>query len=271
MATQWMASDCAGDGVRIHYYRTGGNKPPIVMLHGVTDSGLCWSRVATALANDYDCLMLDARGHGLSDAPETGYTAEDHARDVAAVISALGLGRPVVMGHSMGGSTAAATAADFPSQVGALILEDPPFRGEPLHDNEVMAQRVAQWQAGLVKRRTQSLEEIMAYGRRNFPTWDESEFPVWAEAKRQTDPRIANGITGQGIRWQDVARRISCSALLIMADPALNALVTPNEADEAMRLCPTLRATVISGAGHNIRREQFDTFVRVVRDYLAQL
>ncbi len=271
MTTKWQSAEVAGDGARLHYYRTGDSKRPIVMLHGVTDSGKCWARVADVLASDYDCIMLDARGHGLSEAPETGYTAEDHACDVAAVIQALGLSRPVVMGHSMGAATAAATAAGFPGQVGALILEDPPFGGEPLRDDGLMAQRVAQWKAGLVKRRTQSLDEIIAYGRRQNPTWDESEFPAWAEAKRQTDARIADGITGQGIRWQDVARRITCPALLITADPARGALVTPNEADEAQRLCPTLRTTIIAGAGHNIRREQFDVFARVVRDFMAQL
>ena len=102
LATNWQSGDAAGDGVRIHYTRTGGRKPPLVMLHGVTDSGQCWARVAEALAADYDCLMLDSRGHGLSEAPETGYTAEDHARDVATVIKALGLGRPAVMGQLHG-------------------------------------------------------------------------------------------------------------------------------------------------------------------------
>ncbi|MBI5877628.1 MAG: alpha/beta hydrolase [Chloroflexi bacterium] len=267
----WQSGDVRGAGVRIHYHRTGGAKPAVVMLHGVTDNGLCWSRLAAALAPDFDCVMLDARGHGQSEALETGYTAEDHACDVAAVVDALGLGRPVVVGHSMGGATAAATAANFPDRVRALILEDPPFRGEPLQDSALMAERIAGWQAGLAKRRTQSLAAIVAYGRRQNPTWSDTDLAEWAEAKRQTDPRIANGISGHGIRWQDVACCVTCPTLLVTADPAYGGIMTPNEADEAQRLCPAARTTVIAGAGHNIRRDQFETFLRVVRDFLNTL
>ncbi|PJF47663.1 MAG: alpha/beta hydrolase [Chloroflexi bacterium] len=53
----------------------------------------------------------DARGHGLSNAPERGYAAADHAADVAALIRALELNRPIVMGHSMGGAVATPVAA----------------------------------------------------------------------------------------------------------------------------------------------------------------
>jgi len=236
----------------------------------MTDNGLCWSRVAQVLQSDYDCLMLDARGHGLSDAPENAYTAEDHCVDVAGVIRAFNLSRPIVMGHSMGAATAAATAANYPDLVGALILEDPPWRGAPMTDTSQMAERVAQWRSGLAKRRTQSLEEIIAWGRRHHPTWDEGELAVWAEAKRQTSPNIANGVIGRGIRWQEVAEKIRCKALLIGADPALGGIVTPAEALEAMKLCSGLRATLIRSAGHNIRREQFDIFVSVIRRFLGE-
>src|SRR5438094_986431 len=102
----WQSGDINSSGVRIHYYRTAGDRPPLVLLHGMGDNGLCWARVAERLQPDSDVVMLDARGHGLSDAPERGYTAEEQAPDVAAVVHALGLERPVLIGHSMGGATA---------------------------------------------------------------------------------------------------------------------------------------------------------------------
>src|ERR1700737_1887966 len=129
--SEWTSGDVVANGVRLHYYRTGGAKPAIVALHGITDSGRTWTRVAEGLAADYDVIMLDARGHGLSEATESGHTAEDQAPDVAGVIGALGLGRVVLLGHSMGGATAVATAAQFPDLVRALILEDPPWGEAP--------------------------------------------------------------------------------------------------------------------------------------------
>lgn len=269
---EWTEGDADANGVRIHYYRTGGDKPPVVLLHGMTDSGLCWRRVARRLAPDYDVLMLDARGHGRSAAPESGYTAEDHAPDVAGVVDALRLKRPVLMGHSMGAATATATAAQFPQHVRALILEDPPWGGPPgtQSDDERRA-RIETWRAGLAKRNTQPLAEIVAYGRRQNPTWDESEFADWALAKQQTNPRIATDIAGRGVRWQDVVTRVRCPVLLVTADLERGAIVTPETVAEAGRLCPTLTTVHIAGAGHNIRREQFEPFVQAVTNYLKQV
>ena len=42
----WVSRDVIANGIKIHYYRTGDRKPPVVLLHGITDYGLYWSRVA---------------------------------------------------------------------------------------------------------------------------------------------------------------------------------------------------------------------------------
>ncbi len=115
-----IPGDVESNGLKIHYYRTAdeaGARPTLVLLHGITDSGLCWPRVVKALAGEYDLVLPDARGHGLSDKPPTGYAPEDHAADVAGLIAALGLDRPVVIGHSMGGLVASLVAAHHPDLV----------------------------------------------------------------------------------------------------------------------------------------------------------
>lgn len=268
----WMSGDVIANGLRLHYTRTGGAKPPVVLLHGMTDNGLCWARVARRLEAAYDLIMLDARGHGLSDAPDSGYTAEDHAPDVAGVVRALGLERPVLIGHSMGAATAAATAAHFPGLVRAAILEDPPWGGPPnTQAPEQRAARVAAWRADIVRNKTRPRADLIAAGRRRNPAWDESEFETWAEAKQQVSANVATDIAGRGIRWQDVASRITCPVLLITADPTAGAIVTPETAQEALGLCPTLTVAPIAGAGHNIRREQFDSFVETVTTYLQTI
>jgi len=97
-----------------------------VLAHGFSDSGLCWTPVAEALEADYDLIMIDARGHGQSDAPEHGYGSAEYAADVAGVIGALQIQRPAVLGHSMGAATALALAGLYPDIPGAILLEDPP-------------------------------------------------------------------------------------------------------------------------------------------------
>ena len=65
---EWQAGYVEANGIRLHYTRTGGAGPAVVLAHGVTDDGLCWTPVAEALADAYDLVMVDARGHGRSDA-----------------------------------------------------------------------------------------------------------------------------------------------------------------------------------------------------------
>ena len=116
-------------------------KPPVVLAHGFSDDGLCWTPVAEALEADYDVVMVDARGHGRSDAPEQGYGSAEHANDLAGVIAALGLQRPAVLGHSMGAVSTLALAGLYPDLPRAILLEDPPpwwmpaaARSRRLHD-----------------------------------------------------------------------------------------------------------------------------------------
>src|SRR5947207_4628322 len=97
----WQDGYIHANGIRIHYTRTGAGtgKTPIVLNHGGTGNGLTWTRVARALEADYDVVMPDARGHGLTDAPDAGYDHTTRAADLAAFVQALGLDRPVVGGH----------------------------------------------------------------------------------------------------------------------------------------------------------------------------
>ena len=74
----WFAGDVVGNDIRIHYHRTGGDKPAVVITHGTTDHVASWMRAAGALAEDYDVVVYDRRGHGLSEAP--GGTTASMAR-----------------------------------------------------------------------------------------------------------------------------------------------------------------------------------------------
>jgi N-formylmaleamate deformylase len=122
----WESAFVEANGLRLHHTRTGGAKPPVVLAHGVTDDGLCWTPVAEALAAEYDLIMVDARGHGRSEAMEGGFGVAELASDLAGVIAALGLRRPAILGHSLGAATALVLAGTYPEAPGAILLEDPP-------------------------------------------------------------------------------------------------------------------------------------------------
>src|SRR5689334_16146708 len=111
----WSTASCKTNGINIHYIRTGGSKPPLVLLHGLISNGACWAPVARILAAEYDLIMPDARGHGKSSVPDFSYRYEDHANDVIGLIKELKLTQPILIGHSMGGLTAALVASRNPT------------------------------------------------------------------------------------------------------------------------------------------------------------
>ena len=121
----WTDGYVMANGIRIHYWRTGGNKPVLLMAHGSSDNGLCWTNLAKELVDDYDIILPDARGHGLSDPPRKSDSADAQAEDLAGLIRALKLKKPILMGHSMGSSSVAWFSAKYPDIPGAVILEDP--------------------------------------------------------------------------------------------------------------------------------------------------
>ncbi|MBN1259682.1 MAG: alpha/beta hydrolase [Anaerolineae bacterium] len=267
--SNWKADYVEANGIRIHYHRTGGAKPALVLCHGATDNGLCWTPLAQALEADYDLIMPDARGHGLSDAPETGYDARTLADDLAAFIMELGLSQPAVMGHSMGGATAAALAAWHPAFPGAIILEDPVIFGPPpVYATETeKAAALAERRAEFEKRQAQSHEALMAVCAEWFPKISQEACEHWAESKHQVRPQMTQVYVSMP-NLADLFPLIPCPTLILKAD-----------ADEAERKQQQAIADLlqdgnlvhVAGAGHNVRRDQFDITLGLIRDFLATL
>lgn len=268
----WLSDTVEVDHLRLHYHRTGGDKPAIVLLHGITDNGLCWTRTARALGGEYDVIMPDCRGHGLSDAPERGYSVEALAADVVGLSKALGLEQPMLLGHSMGADTAAFVAGHYPDEVGAILLEDPPWRDDRMrlsaHDRAMMA---AEWRATIHARHEMSDEELVDLCRTENPGWDEVEVEPWATAKRQVSPHVVEYVTAPRPAWRDIVGQIRRPGLLITGDPRRGSIVTPDVAATVQVAWMACRVAPIPNAGHSIRRDQFETYLQVVTAFLKEV
>lgn len=267
MLPHWTDAYVTVDDLKFHYTRTGdGQKPPLLLLHGFSDNGLCWLPVARDLEAQYDVIMPDARGHGLSARVQPDEPV-DSAADAARLITALGLYRPVVGGHSMGGLTATELGARYPDLVGGLILEDPAWidplpDAVPLHENPFF-----EW---LLKLEGISPDEIIAQGKADNPTWPEIEFPAWAESKQQLDKNIF-GVVNMRKPWREFVSAFTVPALLITADVTMGAIITPAAAQEAVSLSPFLHVAPIPNVGHSIRRENYPAFMQALQAFLSRL
>lgn len=118
------------DGNRFHYQQTGRG-PDVILVHAVTSNLAVWlfSNIVDTLADEFRVTMYDLRGHGMSDAPPTGYTSADMAGDLHKLHATLGLEPAYLVGHSYGAVIAMHTAVLYPELVKGLVLSDPYFPG----------------------------------------------------------------------------------------------------------------------------------------------
>lgn len=271
--TTWSEGYVKANGIRMHYWRTGdGSRPALVLCHGFSDNGLCWRPVARMLEDDFDIVMVDARGHGLSDAPEEGYTTVDRANDVAGVVQALGLEKPAILGHSMGASTAAAAAAAYPDLFGKVLLEDPAWFDDSSRRQTMTDEERAAWNKErrdrIIEQKKMTKEALIAMCREQSPAWQETELDAWAESKQQLSPNVVGSWDSKPKPWKEIAAEITAPTLLITANTEKGSIVTPEIAETAKTLNPQIEVILINDAGHNVRREAFDQYIDAVRVFL---
>lgn len=115
-------------GVRLAYTEAGRGDPPLLLLHGMACERRQYDAQVRHLAATHRVVALDLRGHGDSEKPHGDYSTETMVEDIRRVIEKLALDRPVVVGHSRGGSLALALADTYPDLTRALVLLDTGLR-----------------------------------------------------------------------------------------------------------------------------------------------
>jgi N-formylmaleamate deformylase len=264
-SVDWSHNYVQANGLNIHYHRSGGaDKPKFMLLHGRTDNAMCWYRVASRLQDNYDLIMPDARGHGLTGGSVERISTNTLAGDVAALIAALDLDRPYLFGHSMGALTAMLVAANYPDLVRAIVLEDPPLGDMPRDE-----QRVEELVQAAIGRRSLSREQLIARMSADNPGWVDEEVRPWADAQLQVNPNALR--MEEAGPWREIVRRINCPFLLITGDRELNAIVSPEDAQEAVRLSKHGEIAHIAGAGHSVHRERYEETMAAVEDFLSRV
>ncbi len=254
----------------VHEYGDAG-RPVLLLLHGLTDSGQCWTDLVDRLGSAYRIVAPDALGHGDSarftpaqlegDPLELMYAAtEILLADVAPIGGAL------VLGHSMGGGMAAALAARRPDLVRAAVLEEPawvdlPPSGEPPDETR---ERVDD-----ARSTATDPEAAIRRCRVEHPTWPTSELPAWARAKADVDRAfLATGRYQVEVPWREIAAAIDVPTLVVTGDDEviLDARVL---AEVAALGNPALEIRTVPGAGHCVRRDDGDGFHALVDPWLA--
>ena len=109
---------------------------------------------------------------------------------------------------------------------------------------------------------------MIAFERANNPGWSDEELEPWADSKLRLSFNVLNHGSDEPFDWGLLAQ-IACPTLLITADPARGALVTPEDAEQFRARVAQARVAHIAGAGHSIRRDQPGAYLQVVRAFLG--
>ncbi len=108
-------------GIRLHYEIVGDGEP-LLLLPGTGQGGKLWAEQVSVYKSRYRCIMVDNRGAGQSEAPESGYTIRAMAEDASALLDHIGVGRCHVSGQSMGTGIGQELAINWPEKVATLQL-----------------------------------------------------------------------------------------------------------------------------------------------------
>jgi pimeloyl-ACP methyl ester carboxylesterase len=278
--THWQSATIIANGIHVQYSRTGGQKPPLLLLHGFAEHGLCWLRVARALEHDYDIIMPDVRGHGRSAAATGDVALDTLAADQAALIRVLGLERPAVLGRSMGAAIAVQLAATFPDRVRAVLLEDPPMRPMPVPDPDTNPGYAAWYQSWLDQMQTlktlphaDRLQAALAL-QPGAELWVEDDLVTWVAAQVQFDlETIAPALAHPGLfgGWQQAVAQMTCPILLMTGDPQRGSVSTTEGIQAVLAAWHSGEHMVFRNAGHLISREACEPYVAAVAQFLRQV
>ncbi|MBX7066249.1 MAG: alpha/beta hydrolase [Parachlamydiales bacterium] len=109
------------NGINLYYEREGKGHP-LLLIGGYGCDIFWWDTVRAALARKFDLILFDNRCSGRSECPTKSFTILDMAKDAVGLIEKLGLKRPHVIGHSMGGAIVQTIAYKYPKLIGKVVL-----------------------------------------------------------------------------------------------------------------------------------------------------
>lgn len=257
---------------------------PVLLLHGITASVRTWDWLVPHLADRYRLVRLDFRGHGRSGRTPGAYQPEGYVSDAAAVCRELAGDPCIVIGHSLGGMTAAALAQRHPDLVRAMVLEDPPLgavrrlEGNTLMDGfRLMRESIPRLQdKGVpVDALASSLAKApSAVGTPFGELLHPDALTTMAAAMLEVDATVLDPVLdGTNVAAFDPETPIGVPTLVLTADPTSpDAVARPDDVGRVCAASPQVAVQVMAGASHLIHDElaQRDAFLEAVTAFLAR-
>jgi 3-oxoadipate enol-lactonase len=246
------------------FYEDKGKGNPIIFLHGFTLNHRMWQNQIDYFSNRYRVIAIDARGHGKSDAPESGYAREDRIRDILGLAEYLGLSKFHLVGLSMGGGDALRLAIDHQEKLRSLTLANTVASGfapkTRFHDFAEQAKKI-----GLEKAKGKYIESTLSRYDKIMPELKGimEKMVVDFSGRPWLDP-----MAGKYPKRDDIklAARVRVPTLIIIGKKDLMFFPLAMQLNEIML---DSKLEILPNIGHMSNLEAPDRFNKIMDDFLS--
>jgi len=255
------------------YYEVSGSGPSLVLCHGYTGSYQDWMLQVPVLAQKYQVVTIDHRGHGTSDAPSSAdaYSIPTLGDDVYALLNHLDIARCCLVGHSMGGLVALQVVLDQPHVVSSLVLVDTASGPVDIPGHADRRSKL------LEIARTDGMEAVFDYDARNNPLSLRrlEKYPgLFNRSKQRMLEMPVDGYVhvGQALsKCEDLTRRlkeISVPTLVIVGEEDFPFQRPSRTLAESI---PNALLRVVPQALHCPQEEEPETFNQILLEFLTKV
>jgi pimeloyl-ACP methyl ester carboxylesterase len=269
------------EGAELHVLQWGNEQArPVVLVHGMRAHARWFSPVGPALAERFRALSLDLRGHGQS-SHSPSYGQAPYAQDVVGLVDALGLERPILVGHSMGAGVVSRAAASLGKRLGGLVLVDagmgpPPRpqnalrRAEPEDDGEREPTVFASWEQARARFRLRPGDSVASRELLDHLAWHALQELPDGHFRWRFDPNLWRRGQRNAPPFEDGNVRCPVIAIYGARSPMLQR-TDPRTVVERFPSAPWTAVEILDSAHHHVFLDQPEAFNALLLRYLDAL
>lgn len=261
------------NGIKANIRDYENNGEAIIFLHYGSGNLMTWDGMVPYFKNKYRVITMDLRGHGRSDKPLKGYTLEEMATDVIAVMDDFKIDRVHIVGSSLGGEVAAALAANYTDRIISIVVEGAPqnyFGENGIQD--ISEEEIEEKKKELRKERAKrpvlifkSREELTEAVKKQFQSYGWQWNSV---VEKYVDYDITKTDEGEyttgcpkyvideyveyywDIKFEDYYKKVQCPVLFVPSENELKSQAVNNTIEKLQDLLLFSRIAKIKGAKH---------------------
>jgi pimeloyl-ACP methyl ester carboxylesterase len=246
-----------------------------VFLHGAGLSAHTWDLVCLNMRDDYHCIALDQRGHGLSDGAFS-FGVEEPRADIRGVVEALSLRKPVFVGMSVGGNNLVAYAGAYASDMAGAVFVDICPTVPPGAYTQGIANDAAMAKARSFEDAVEIAHRLNPRGSKAFKRHTLShslqQVPDGSWRLRYEQNKIERSAAYMAERreglWSYVPR-VTCPSLVVHGADSF--AQTFENLEQFRAKLPDAAIVQISGAGHDVQEDQPKALADAIRAFLTRI